>query len=63
MNYEYLYLYSYPVKSVDWCQAGVMSTATHGSGLGYGCLATLVSEFSLLLANGEILKASPYVRF
>ena len=39
--------------------AGALSTATHGTGLRLGGLATQVVGFTLLTADGEILECSP----
>ena len=38
--------------------AGALSTATHGTGLGLGCMASAVTGFSLVTASGDIVRAS-----
>jgi L-gulono-1,4-lactone dehydrogenase len=39
--------------------AGAISTGTHGTGAGYGCLSTFVSGLTLVTGAGEILPCSP----
>jgi FAD-linked oxidoreductase len=39
--------------------AGAISTATHGTGLQLGNLATQVAGFTLVTANGEVIRCSP----
>eukprot|EP00048_Salpingoeca_helianthica_P017088 m.235587 g.235587 ORF g.235587 m.235587 type:complete len:455 (+) comp20145_c0_seq1:56-1420(+) len=38
--------------------AGALATATHGSGLRYGCMPTTVTAFRIVLADGSVLTAS-----
>lgn len=38
--------------------AGCLSTATHGTGAGIGCLSTFVEELQLVTASGELLECS-----
>lgn len=42
------------------CQtiAGAISTGTHGTGLSLGCISTQVVCFTLITANGEVIKCS-----
>ncbi len=40
------------------CVAGACATATHGSGIKNGCLATAVSGLELVTAAGDVLKLS-----
>jgi FAD-linked oxidoreductase len=39
--------------------AGAISTATHGTGAGFGGLATFVRALELVTADGEVLRCSP----
>ncbi len=39
--------------------AGAISTGTHGTGVGFGTLATQVEALTLVTASGEILECSP----
>lgn len=39
--------------------AGAISTATHGTGIRYGNLATFVEELSLVCADGSVVDCSP----
>ncbi len=39
--------------------AGAVSTGTHGTGAGFGCLSTQVSALTLVTAAGELLYCSP----
>lgn len=43
----------------DQTLAGVVSTATHGSGVKYGVLSTHVQAITLLLADGSTVRCSP----
>jgi L-gulonolactone oxidase len=38
--------------------AGVITTATHGSGINYGVISTHVLALELLLANGDVVRCS-----
>ncbi len=38
--------------------AGAISTGTHGTGAGYGCLATFVEALTLVTGTGEVLHCS-----
>ncbi len=38
--------------------AGAMATATHGTGLGYGVLPTIIQEMTIVTASGEMLRTS-----
>ncbi|MEV4197858.1 D-arabinono-1,4-lactone oxidase [Micromonospora globbae] len=38
--------------------AGAISTGTHGTGAGYGCLATFVEALTLVTGTGEVLRCS-----
>lgn len=38
--------------------AGAISTGTHGTGIGYGLIATSIVELQLLLASGELVTCS-----
>jgi len=38
--------------------AGALSTGTHGTGIGFGCLATQLAGLTLLTAEGELLSCS-----
>ncbi|MGW0432379.1 D-arabinono-1,4-lactone oxidase [Micromonospora sp. NPDC003197] len=38
--------------------AGAISTGTHGTGAGYGCLATFVAGLTLVTGTGEVLHCS-----
>ncbi|MDG4833836.1 D-arabinono-1,4-lactone oxidase [Solwaraspora sp. WMMD1047] len=38
--------------------AGAISTGTHGTGAGYGCLSTFVEELLLVTGTGELLRCS-----
>lgn len=42
----------------DTSIAGVISTGTHGSGIDYGCLATLVLAIDIMLADGTRVRCS-----
>ena len=42
--------------------AGALATGTHGTGAGYGCLATFVEAVELVTAGGEVLTCSATVR-
>jgi FAD-linked oxidoreductase len=42
--------------------AGALATATHGTGAGYGCLSTFVTELELVTATGEIVRCSREMR-
>lgn len=39
--------------------AGALSTGTHGTGIGYGCLSTQAAALTLVTATGELLYCSP----
>ena len=39
--------------------AGAVSTGTHGTGVGHGCLSTQVNALTLVTANGELIVCSP----
>lgn len=39
--------------------AGAISTATHGTGIGFGNLATFVTELTLVCADGSVIDCSP----
>ncbi|KAG2194599.1 hypothetical protein INT46_002589 [Mucor plumbeus] len=43
----------------DQTIAGVMATATHGTGAEYGCLSTMIVDLTLITADGKILFCSP----
>ncbi|OBZ89695.1 L-gulonolactone oxidase [Choanephora cucurbitarum] len=43
----------------DQTVAGVIATATHGTGAQFGCLSTMVVDLTLVTAQGEILFCSP----
>ncbi|NYF56506.1 D-arabinono-1,4-lactone oxidase [Micromonospora purpureochromogenes] len=38
--------------------AGAISTGTHGTGAGYGCLSTFVTALALVTGTGEVLRCS-----
>ncbi|MFY1618918.1 D-arabinono-1,4-lactone oxidase [Micromonospora sp. WMMD736] len=38
--------------------AGAISTGTHGTGVGYGCLSTFVEALTLVTGTGELLRCS-----
>ncbi|KAB1932959.1 FAD-binding protein [Micromonospora sp. ALFpr18c] len=38
--------------------AGAISTGTHGTGAGYGCLSTFVEALTLVTGTGEVLRCS-----
>lgn len=38
--------------------AGAIATGTHGTGIGLGCLSSLVTHFDLMTAEGEVLSCS-----
>jgi L-gulonolactone oxidase len=38
--------------------AGAISTGTHGTGAGYGCLSTFVDALTLVTGSGELLRCS-----
>lgn len=38
--------------------AGAISTGTHGTGAGYGCLSTFVEAVTLITGTGEVLRCS-----
>ncbi|MEV0810286.1 D-arabinono-1,4-lactone oxidase [Micromonospora sp. NPDC050200] len=38
--------------------AGAISTGTHGTGAGYGCLSTFVAALTLVTGTGEVLRCS-----
>jgi L-gulonolactone oxidase len=38
--------------------AGAISTGTHGTGAGYGCLSTFVAGLTLVTGTGEVLRCS-----
>ncbi|MBM0257205.1 D-arabinono-1,4-lactone oxidase [Micromonospora sp. 4G55] len=38
--------------------AGAISTGTHGTGAGYGCLSTFVTALTLVTGTGEVLRCS-----
>ena len=38
--------------------AGALATGTHGTGAGYGCLSTFVTELELVTGTGEVLRCS-----
>lgn len=42
----------------DQTLAGVVSTATHGSGVTFGVLSTMVLELELMLADGSVVTCS-----
>ncbi|KAI9272877.1 D-arabinono-1,4-lactone oxidase-domain-containing protein [Phascolomyces articulosus] len=44
----------------DQTIAGVISTATHGTGAGFGCLSSMVLDMTLITANGELIQCSPH---
>lgn len=39
--------------------AGALSTGTHGTGIGFGCLSTQAAGLTLVTATGELLHCSP----
>jgi FAD-linked oxidoreductase len=39
--------------------AGALSTGTHGTGVGFGCLSTQLAALTLVTADGELLACSP----
>lgn len=39
--------------------AGAVSTGTHGTGSGFGCLSTQVAALTLVTAEGEVVECSP----
>lgn len=39
--------------------AGAISTGTHGTGAGYGCLSTFVAGLTLVTGTGEVLHCTP----
>jgi L-gulonolactone oxidase len=39
--------------------AGAISTGTHGTGAGFGCLSTLVAELTVVTADGAVIRCSP----
>ncbi|KAI9365256.1 D-arabinono-1,4-lactone oxidase-domain-containing protein [Pilaira anomala] len=43
----------------DQSIAGVMATATHGTGAHFACLSTLILDITLITADGSILYCSP----
>jgi L-gulonolactone oxidase len=38
--------------------SGALATGTHGTGKGYGCLSTFVTELELVTGTGEVLRCS-----
>ena len=38
--------------------AGALATGTHGTGAGYGCLSTFVTELELVTGDGEVVRCS-----
>jgi L-gulonolactone oxidase len=46
----------------DQTLAGIVTTATHGSGIGYGVMSTHVMALTLLLANGSRVSCSRHER-
>ncbi|KAI7881637.1 L-gulonolactone/D-arabinono-1,4-lactone oxidase [Lichtheimia hyalospora FSU 10163] len=42
----------------DQSIAGIICTATHGTGAHYGCLSTMVMDMTLVTANGDIVRCS-----
>jgi FAD-linked oxidoreductase len=38
--------------------SGALATGTHGTGAGYGCLSTFVTELELVTSTGEVLRCS-----
>ena len=38
--------------------AGALATGTHGTGAGYGCLSTFVTELELVSGTGEVVRCS-----
>ncbi|KAI9480531.1 MAG: D-arabinono-1,4-lactone oxidase-domain-containing protein [Benjaminiella poitrasii] len=42
----------------DQTVAGVMATATHGTGANFGCLSTMIVDLTLITANGDKLFCS-----
>ncbi|MBF9134877.1 FAD-binding protein [Plantactinospora sp. S1510] len=42
--------------------AGAISTGTHGTGAGYGCLSTFVAGLTLVTGTGELITCSPQER-
>ncbi|GJJ13989.1 hypothetical protein Clacol_008246 [Clathrus columnatus] len=42
----------------DQTIAGIITTATHGSGLSYPSMSSLVHSFTILLANGHVISCS-----
>ncbi|KAI7866427.1 L-gulono-gamma-lactone oxidase [Spinellus fusiger] len=45
----------------DQSIAGVISTASHGTGAHYGCLSTMILDMTLVTATGKVLFCSPTV--
>jgi FAD-linked oxidoreductase len=39
--------------------AGAISTGTHGTGAGYGCLSTFVAGLTLVTGTGEVIRCGP----
>ncbi|OAD74131.1 hypothetical protein PHYBLDRAFT_177426 [Phycomyces blakesleeanus NRRL 1555(-)] len=46
----------------DQSIAGVMATATHGTGAHYGCLSTLILDITLVTADGQVVYCSSSVQ-
>src|SRR5262245_42292557 len=38
--------------------SGALATGTHGTGMGYGCLSTFVTELELVTGTGDIVRCS-----
>ncbi len=38
--------------------SGALATGTHGTGVGYGCLSTFVTELELVTGSGEVVRCS-----
>src|SRR4051812_47937340 len=39
--------------------SGALATGTHGTGAGYGCLATFVTALEIVTGTGEVIRCSP----
>ena len=39
--------------------SGALATGTHGTGAGFGCLATFVAELELVTGDGSVIRCSP----
>ncbi|ABG53284.1 conserved hypothetical LOC495407 [Trichodesmium erythraeum IMS101] len=42
----------------DQTVGGAIATATHGTGLNYGILSTIIQEITLVIGLGEVIKIS-----